>query len=167
MGFDQYIDKILELEGGLTNDPDDPGGLTNFGIDQRDNPGVDVANLTREAAKAIYFKDPWLLYYCHYMPDEIQFAYFDACVNQGGPTAVTLLQRCLGVGDDGAWGPITQAAVTKMGDMSIQERMDILKAFLARRMNRYGQSAGFTKFGLGWSNRLMEVARLSFAVRGN
>ena len=28
--FDEIIEQVLKHEGGLVDDPDDPGGLTNF-----------------------------------------------------------------------------------------------------------------------------------------
>ena len=36
--FDEIIEVVLEHEGGYVNDPDDPGGETNFGI--RKNIGI-------------------------------------------------------------------------------------------------------------------------------
>ncbi len=51
------IEFILEREGGYVNDPADPGGETNFGISKRAYPNVDIKNLTREGAIAIYQRD--------------------------------------------------------------------------------------------------------------
>ena len=39
--------------GGYTDDPDDPGGPTKWGICHRDHPAVDIANLTLEDAVRI------------------------------------------------------------------------------------------------------------------
>jgi len=49
--FDEIIEVVLEHEGGYVNDPDDPGGETNFGIAKRSHPDVDIKNLTKEGAK--------------------------------------------------------------------------------------------------------------------
>ena len=45
--FDDIIEVVLEHEGGYVNDPDDPGGETNFGVAKRSHPDVDIANLTK------------------------------------------------------------------------------------------------------------------------
>ena len=58
--FDDIIEIVLEHEGGYVNDPDDPGGETNFGIAKRSHPDVDIANLTKEDAKIIYYQDYWM-----------------------------------------------------------------------------------------------------------
>ncbi len=41
------------------NDPDDPGGATKFGIDQRSFPGEDIRKLDAERAELIYWTVYW------------------------------------------------------------------------------------------------------------
>ena len=53
--FDWIIKFVLDAEGGYTNDPVDPGGETNYGIDKRSHPDVNIKELTIEEAKDIYF----------------------------------------------------------------------------------------------------------------
>lgn len=50
----------LEIEGRDSNDPDDPGGLTRFGISQARNPACDVAALTPESARAYFRWKYWV-----------------------------------------------------------------------------------------------------------
>tara|TARA_R100000963_G_C4537062_1_gene35886 strand:+ start:39 stop:254 length:216 start_codon:yes stop_codon:yes gene_type:complete len=57
--FDDIIEVVLEHEGGYVNDPDDPGGETNFGVAKRSHPDVDIANLTKDSAKEIYKEHYW------------------------------------------------------------------------------------------------------------
>ena len=57
--FHRCIDFVLCEEGGLSNHPKDPGGLTQFGISQRSYPKLDIRRLTVDAAKAIYQRDFW------------------------------------------------------------------------------------------------------------
>lgn len=57
--FDRVMDFVLKWEGGLSVDPNDPGGTTKYGISQRANPDVDVPNLTVEEAKEIYRERYW------------------------------------------------------------------------------------------------------------
>ena len=55
--FQHCIDRILAEEGGQSNHPADPGGLTKFGISQRAYPTRDIAHLT--LAEALYRRDYW------------------------------------------------------------------------------------------------------------
>jgi lysozyme family protein len=57
--FEDIVGAHIEIEGGLVNDPLDPGGMTKYGISKRFNPDVDVENLTIEQAKAFYHERYW------------------------------------------------------------------------------------------------------------
>lgn len=50
---------VFQHEGGYVDDPNDPGGETNYGISKRAYPNVDIKNLTRQAAQEIYQRDYW------------------------------------------------------------------------------------------------------------
>lgn len=116
--------EIVRREGGYVNDPDDPGGATNFGVTigtmrrlglDLTGDGVistaDVKKLTRIDAERIfldhYFKRPGIAR----LPSAVQASVFDMYVNAGS-NAVRILQRLLGafgqeVSVDGSIGPIT------------------------------------------------------------
>lgn len=122
--------EIVGREGGFVNDPDDPGGATNYGVtihtmralrmDLDRDGDVDVADvrgLTRSDAVDIfirhYFKKPCI----HLLPEPLQATVFDMQVNAGS-NAVRILQRLLAefqepVSVDGAIGPKTAAAVER------------------------------------------------------
>ena len=53
--FQKSMKFVLDAEGGYTNDPADPGGETNYGIDKRSHADVDIKALTVEQATDIYF----------------------------------------------------------------------------------------------------------------
>ena len=55
--FDEAFEELMILEGGYVNNPNDPGGETNFGICKRSYPDLDIKNLTKDIAKEIYFKE--------------------------------------------------------------------------------------------------------------
>lgn len=112
------------------NDPDDPGGATNYGVTihtmrrlrlDLTGDGVinarDVRALTRAQAVDIfithYFDKPRI----HLLPEPLQASVFDMYVNAGG-NAVKILQRLLAdfqepVSVDGAIGPMTAAATQR------------------------------------------------------
>jgi hypothetical protein len=71
-----------DKSGQLSNDPNDPGGTTKFGIDKASHPGVDVANLTINGALSIYFLE-WTADGCGAMAPSMGEVFFDAAVNCG------------------------------------------------------------------------------------
>lgn len=78
------------------HDPDDPGGTTRFGIDQRSHPDVDIENLTKEQATDIYWTYPangdgWYDLAIDSMAEKLGEAYFNAVVNNGISRANKLL----------------------------------------------------------------------------
>jgi lysozyme family protein len=123
--FDQ-ITAVISAEGGdkYTNDPADPGGATKFGITipaltdcwrdlgiQNAVPTVtDIQALTMDGARKFYawFMDHTKI--ARIQNDTVRYFVFDAAVHMGAMQAVKLLQRALGVTDDGVLGPVTLAA---------------------------------------------------------
>lgn len=112
--FDTAVKYVLYWEGGLTNDPDDSGGLTNFGVilpilkelgleDDFDKDGdVDAADLrimTEAQAKNVYAKQWWNRYKFDELEDVasdmLTIKIFDTFVNMGPQQATRILQRAL------------------------------------------------------------------------
>ena len=91
----KIIDHVIEREGGerLVNDPDDPGGLTKWGISKKSHPEKDIANLTKKDAITIYLKEYWIPSKAEHLPNELQDDYFDMVVNLGQRKAVKVLQE--------------------------------------------------------------------------
>jgi len=58
--FNKSIEIVFKNEGGYVNNPNDPGGETNFGISKANYPFTDIKNLTKDEAKKIYYNDFWL-----------------------------------------------------------------------------------------------------------
>jgi len=131
----QIAEEIVAREGGFVNDPDDPGGATNFGVTihtmlrlgldldrDGDVDASDVRRLTRAQAVDIFIKHYFEKPRITLLPVELQPSVFDMYVNAGS-NAVKILQRLLGefqesVTIDGALGPKTAAAVRRAVEKS-------------------------------------------------
>ena len=83
MSFDVAIEFVFKREGGLVDDPADPGGLTNFGISQKAYPNEDIRNLTVERAKELYKRDYWLAAGCDRLVPPLDLVHLDTAVNMG------------------------------------------------------------------------------------
>ena len=156
--FDDIIEVVLHHEGGYVNDPDDPGGETNFGIAKRSHPDVDIANLTKEGAKEIYYEDYWCGNKVPHMPDDLKHIYFDMCVNQGRGRAVKILQRaCNAKGADlavdGGFGPGTKGALETYKPSLERVRCYRLKHYYDL-VNRKPEQE---RFLFGWFKRALSV----------
>ena len=148
---EQIARQIVAREGGYVNDPDDPGGATNFGVTigtmqslgmdlNRDGriDAADVRALTRAQAEQIfvehYFRKPRLAE----LPEPLQASVFDMYVNAGG-NAVKILQRLVSrmgfrTADDGVVGPMTIAAVADAAEAAPDHLVD---AYGIARRNYY------------------------------
>lgn len=120
-------EEIVAREGGFVNDPDDPGGATNFGVTihtmrrlgldlTRDGliDTGDVRALSREQARDIFMEQYFDRAGIARLPEALQPSVFDMYVNSGA-NAVRILQRLLremgqDVDVDGVIGPKTAAA---------------------------------------------------------
>lgn len=71
------------VNGGYTNDPDDPGGETKWGISKLAHPDLDIENLTFEDAAKIYATEYWPVSGANLLPYPGCAAVFDTGVNVG------------------------------------------------------------------------------------
>ena len=157
MDFRTAFDRLISNEGGYVNNPKDPGGETKFGISKRAYPNVDIANLTREQARDIYFADFWDRGQMDQYDGAIAFQVFDAAVNHGIETAIRLMQRAAGVADDGHIGPVTVAAV------KAKSVTDMLMLFIAERIDFWRKLSTWPTFGNGWAGRAATDLRFAAA----
>ena len=156
--FDKIIKVVLKHEGGYVNDPDDPGGETNFGIAKRSHPDVDIVNLTKEGAKEIYKKVYWDKNKVDDLPDNLKHIFFDMCVNMGRGTAVKVLQGAINnkggnLVVDGGFGSGTSFALAKY-----TPELARVRAFRVRYYVELGnRKPDLEKFYFGWFRRALEV----------
>lgn len=78
--FNKAFEIIIGLEGKMTNDPDDPGRFTIWGLSSRYNPKVHIG-MTKEQAKYIYLEKYWIPAGCDIAPFPLDICVFDARVN--------------------------------------------------------------------------------------
>lgn len=156
MDFNTAFDRLMDNEGGYVNDPKDPGGETKFGISKRSYPQLDIKNLTRDQAKAIYLRDFWNAIDADALYDGVAFQTFDFAVNSGISTAVRALQRALNVADDGHFGPASEAAAKAMGEA------DQIMRLLAERLDFMRKLSNWKDAGAGWAGRI--AANLRFGA---
>ncbi|KAB7767620.1 glycoside hydrolase family 108 protein [Xanthomonas maliensis] len=157
--FNVLIERVLSHEGGYVNDPQDPGGETQWGISKRSYPQLNIRALTRADAIAIYRRDFWARVQGDKLPDEFAFQALDAAVNHGIGNAVRWMQRAAGVADDGVIGPVTLAAI------AIAQPADLVLVFNAIRLEFYAKLETFSRFGRGWTTRV--AGNLRYAARDN
>ena len=93
ISFEEAVKVVLKHEGGYVNDPDDPGGETNFGISKRAFPDLDIKNLTEEDAIKIYYEKYWKQSKVEMLPERLWNIYFDMAVNMGRKRACEILQK--------------------------------------------------------------------------
>lgn len=113
----------------------DTGGMTKYGISKKWNEDVDVENLTKEQAKKILKERYWDAANIDMLPDNMKLLVFDAAVNQGPETALT------------------------MAAMSGNDP----EKFIGLRRSRYEQLAAnnpdtYGKYLKGWNNRLDKLS---------
>jgi lysozyme family protein len=101
----EFLDAVNDLidnwEGGYSNDPNDPGGETKFGISKAGCPDVDIKHLTRDQAIAIYYRDYWAKYKLDTRIGDpaLRAKCFNMGVLMGPVTALALALKCKDVGE--------------------------------------------------------------------
>jgi len=153
MNFDQAFDRLIKNEGGYSNNEKDPGGETNWGISKRSYPNLDIKALTRNEAKAIYLKDFWQRGNMEEYDHAISFQVFDIAVNSGIETALRMLQKAIGVADDGHIGPITIAAINS------KTPSKVIISLIAERLEFWRKLSIWSQFGKGWTGRAVQDLR--------
>lgn len=140
---------------GLIDNPKDPGGLTKYGISQRAYPGLDIRNLTRDGAVAIYRRDYWTAAHGDDLPWPLCLFVFDHAINAGPGQAIRLLQGVLGGKVDGVWGPDTEARAHLA---MVHDPFETCRSYDTARVRYYLSLATAPTFGVGWCGRVAAVA---------
>lgn len=168
-----------QWEGGLSDHPSDPGGITNHGISLRflqdfaasqqhrdllDQLGVilpvtggTIRQLNVNQAKSIHKMAFWQEPALHLLPEAQGFALYDFSMNAGPHAAGKILQRALNAHGakltvDGKIGPNSRAAAEAQGNNA-----SIIDSIYAGRAAYYqaivSKTPSSTVFLRGWLNR--------------
>lgn len=164
--FEASLALVIVSEGGFVNDPRDPGGMTNLGCTRRvleahKGCAVDEATmraLTVADVAPIYKDKYWDMVAADLLPLGLDYAVFDCAINSGPRQAAKLLQQVLDVHDDGLIGPATLAAV------AAHEPADLIAAFSGKRLKFLKHLKLWSRFGVGWGRRVLDVARVATAM---
>ena len=161
--FNDFLKKLLKLEGGYVNHPNDKGGCTNKGITidtfrefyGKDMNCSDLENITDEQLEHIYKKNYWDLCWGDKINcPKIAQIIVDWAVNSGVKTAIKNVQKIVGTTSDGIMGPKTIDAINKY---PVKELFDELKksrkTFYETIVEKNPSQKVFLK---GWLNRLNE-----------
>lgn len=168
--FQYCLRIVLKNEGGVSNHKADRGGLTNYGITQKvysdfcrmtgrmQKPVTDILMDEVEAIYGGYWKDSKAAL----CPEPLDLMMFDAGVNHGPNRAVKLLQRTLGVDEDGVFGKQTALALNE--DCIARGVEEVCFDYLEHRddffdaiVNRDPKQAVFLR---GWKNRTAHLREL-------
>jgi lysozyme family protein len=165
--FEAALQFVLKWEGSkFTNDPDDRGGATRFGVTQRvydgfrqrrGQPLQSVKFIAMDEVRAIYTRGYWAPVHGDRMPAPLDLVLFDTGVLMGVGRAVRFLQEALGVAADGAVGPQTLAALQAARPDAVARKVMELREARLRRIVENNPSQG--KFLRGWLNRLNDLRR--------
>lgn len=148
--FDEAMKVILRHEGKYSNDSNDPGGETNYGISKRSYPNLDIKNLTVEQAEEIYKRDFWDANNLERIQsDAVATKIFDMCVNMGSKRGIELAQRAVSevgqsINEDGRMGPVTYNNINSLPEEVIlraikNQAISYYRAIVARKpsMSKY------------------------------
>lgn len=168
MQFDDAFKELINVEGGWSDDPKDPGNWTSgvigkgelvgtkYGIAANTYGHMNIKQLSLDDAKGIYKRDYWDVWrfdgLSSPLPDSLQYELFDASVNAGRGNASRFLQRAVKVADDGAIGTVTikalDDALTEFGIARVEQW------FLAEKLTHYTSLKIWERYGRGWARRV-------------
>ena len=157
--IDDDITAIIKREGPPSNDPNDAGGRTAYGISEKANPAAWAHGAPTEAeARAIYMQKYVVTPGFDKIKDpQLQAQLIDFGVNSGPMIAIQKLQEILHVKVDGIMGPQTIVICNGMNSD------DINTSLVVTRIKMIGQivskNPSQLKFLNGWLNRALEFLK--------
>lgn len=162
--FKIYAPKLLQLEGGYVNHPDDQGGATNKGVTLRTykqycGEGKTIADL-RNMSYGTWQNIMKDLYWDKCLADEIESQplaeiIVDWCVNSG-MVGLRRVQEIIGAKPDGIAGPITLSLINSSDPKMLFDRIKAARNQFY--INIVKKNPSQKVFMNGWMNRLAHFA---------
>lgn len=169
--YSNCLTRLLKDEGGYTNNPNDSGGPTNFGITLADyrlyinskGKAVDVKNMTVDQAKVIYKAKYWDAINGDTLPSGVDYTCFDYAVNSGLGRPRKALQRFKSKTGVDLINAINDERTAFLQSIGVGKNAVFMKGWMARvaRVRAYslslakdtsaGPIAGASTLGLGAS----------------
>ena len=170
--FDTCLASVLHAEGGFSDNPLDPGGMTQLGVTKRAweswvGHSVDEADMRALVPMTVgpfYRAMYWNPIHGDALPPALALCLFHCSVNAGPRRAARLLQSVVGATPDGAIGPATLAAVTRLVQARVGGLATLVGAFQDALRAYYHSLATFPTFGKGWLNRAAGVEAQALAM---
>ena len=150
----------MENEGGYSENKNDKGGKTKYGISLRFLRGIGIQkainDLSKQEAENIYKQHFWFSNSCDKIKNEkVAIKLFDMCINFGGKTAIKMFQKVVGVSQDGIIGTKTLQALNDKGE---DEVLNGLIQACETRYNEIIKNAPNQKVFLkGWMTRARRI----------
>jgi len=146
----------------LNISPDEPGGASKWGVTLTDLSEVrgkvctvdDVASLTQDDASQIYATRFAVPIHFDELPSGVDYRMLDCAVTLGITGAIEALQMCLAMWPTtGIMDGSTQAAVNAATPAIMVLQLDAAWLTWKRGLT----PTGWSKYGHGWSNRVLKV----------
>ncbi len=159
--FDKCLQLVLKHEGGYVNHPNDPGGMTNYGVTKKvyekylgkEVTETDMKDMSLEHVKEIYKKKYWDKVRGDDLPSGLDWAVFDFAVNAGVSRAAKVLQGFIATSVDGVIGSGTLKAI----DNYPTSLKGVIEVYTAQRSSFYRSLKNYDTFGKGWDRRCYET----------
>lgn len=164
--FDIVMNWVFTHEGGYSSDRADPGNWTGgkvgkgqlkgtkFGISAKAYPNLDIKNLTKDQARALYKRDYWDRVKGDNLPAGLDYVAYDAAINSGPAQSARWIQRAVGVAADGVIGAQTLAAI----DAAARENEEaLITNATGQRLTFLKSLSTWGRYGKGWKRRVDDV----------
>lgn len=152
--YDAAMVRVFADEGGYTNDPQDPGGATNWGITIADARMYWKSNATPLDVKTMPKSVASDIYRAHYarpvryddLPAGFDYSVFDAGINSGIGRAIPWGGKALGNGAVTIDKVVVAAA-------AVNDKVALIQRYWGIRVSFLHGLRTWSHFGAGWSRR--------------
>lgn len=162
MTNEDIVEMTIQREGGLVENPKDPGGVTKFGITAPFLTGFldhiatadDIRKLTIEQARSIYLRMMKRSSIDMIEPAWLRWLVFDTAVLHSEFSAIQTLQHIIHATPDGWFGPKSRAA------LAARDPRSVFLSLVGERMRRVGNRLRARPdqavFAAGWADRVAD-----------